>query len=230
MKVALRHRRVTVLLMALILAMFVRQVQLAMTCCNYTLTRIAFAPGDDVLLRCGAAYTGMPLNEGWRLITSMFVHGGLIHLAANTLALLQLGYLLEGLFGSVAIALSFSIGGTLAGLLTVAFPGSERGMVYVGASGAIFAIAGTLLVGLRRIRNVGYGDWPNRLSSRLVGCLAFNLVLGLVVSAVAAWADLGFAIANTAHIAGLVAGVLIGFALPLQLRQNDLTARMTRMM
>jgi membrane associated rhomboid family serine protease len=225
----LRNRWVTSILTALIMAMFARQVQLAMTCCNYTLTRIAFAPGDDVLLRCGAAYTGMPLQqEWWRLIASMFVHGGVIHLAANVLALLQLGYLLEGLFGSASVVLSFSIGGSLAGLLAVAFPGSAHGMIYVGASGAIFAIAGTLLVGLRRVQTTGRKSWPQRLSSRLVGCLAFNLVIGLAISAFAAWADLGFAIANTAHIAGLGAGILIGLVMPLKLRDNELTERMTR--
>ena len=225
----LRNRRVTMILTALILAMFLRQVQVAMTCCDYTLTRVAFAPGDDVLLRCGAAYTGMPLQQDWwRLVASMFIHGGVIHLAANTLALLQLGYLLEGLFGSTAVVVSFSLGGSLAGLIAVTFPGSERGMIYVGASGAIFAIAGTLLVGLRRLRALEHGGWPKRLSSRLVGCLAFNLVLGLAISALATWADLGFAIANSAHVAGLVAGVLIGFTLPLRLRENELSERMTR--
>jgi rhomboid protease GluP len=225
---ALRNRRVTVILSALIGVMFLRQVHFGMTCCHYTLTRILFAPGDDVLLQCGASYTGMPLaQEWWRLITSMFVHGGVIHLAANVLALLQLGYLLEGLFGSAAVAVSFSAGGTIAGLIAIASPGSAPGTEYVGASGAIFAIAGTLLVGLRGVRAPEHGVWPHRLSSRLVGCLAVNLVLGLLVSAVATWADLGFAIANTAHVAGLIAGVVIGLAMPLELRNNELSERMT---
>jgi rhomboid protease GluP len=224
-----RNRRVTLFLTALICAMFARQVQLGLAA-HQSLTSIAFAPADDVLLRCGAAYTGMSLATEWpRLITSMFVHGGIIHLAVNTIALVQLGYLLEALFGAVALSASFWIGGIAAGGLAIAFPESAEGMVFVGASGAIFAIAGTLLVGLRKVTKAHAAVWSHRLSSRLVGCLAFNLILGLLVSAGAAWADLGFAIANTAHIAGLAAGVAIGFLLPLHLRDNELTRRLMRM-
>jgi rhomboid protease GluP len=226
----MRHRRVTLIFTALIVAMFVREVQLAMSCCGYSLKHLAAAPNDRVLLACGAAYTGMSLqHDWWRIVTSIFVHGGAIHLAANTLALLQLGYLLEALFGAPAMALSFSIGGIAAGLSAIVLPGSEKGVIYVGASGAIFAVAGTLLVGLRRVWTAEGATWSHRLSSRLVGCLAFNLGLGLVISAVATWADLGFAIANSAHVGGLVAGIVIGLLLPLKLRQNEATERLTRM-
>jgi rhomboid protease GluP len=227
MKFRVRHRRVTLFFTAIIGAVFVREVQLAIACCRYTLADIWLSPSEPVLRACGAAYTGMSLqHEWWRLITSIFVHGGAIHLAANVIALLQLGYLLEALFGGPAIALSFSIGGIAAGLAVIVFPDSA-GMVYVGASGAIFAIAGTLLVGLRRLTKASGSTWSHRVSSRLAGCLAFNFGLGLVVSAIAAWFDLGFAIANTAHVAGLITGIVVGLLLPLELRKNELTRRMT---
>lgn len=228
MKLRLRHRPVTLFFTAIILAVFVREVQLAMRCCGYTLADVALSPSEPVLRACGAAYTGMNLqHEWWRLITSIFVHGGAIHLAANVLALLQLGYLLEALFGAPAIALSFSIGGIVAGLAVIVFPDANPGMVYVGASGAIFAIAGTLLVGLRRMTKAEGSTWSHHVSSRLLGCLAFNFGLGLVVSAIAAWFDLGFAIANTAHVGGLITGIIVGLLLPLHLRKNELTRRMT---
>ncbi|HKR64062.1 MAG TPA: rhomboid family intramembrane serine protease [Thermoanaerobaculia bacterium] len=222
----MRDRPVTTILTALILLMFAWQVKLAFAA-HETPLHVFFAPSEEVLRHSGAAYTGMPLTTGWwRLIASMFVHGGLIHLAANVLALVQLGYLLEALFGPLAATLSFSIGGVAAGLFAMLIPGSPRGVVYVGASGAIFAIAGTLLVGLRTVTRVHGATWSHRLSSRLVGCLAANLILGLAISAIATWADLGFEIANSAHVGGLAAGLLIGLLLPLQLRDSPLTRRL----
>lgn len=217
------YRRVTVVLCALICAMFAYQIFVGLTL-HHPLGRILFAPADDILMRCGAAYTAMPMAmEFPRLVTSIFVHGGLLHLAANLIALWQLGALLEELFGATALILSFAIGGIVAGVVSVAAPGSAPGVLYVGASGAIFAIAGTLLVGLRRVSKLHDAQWSQHLTSRLLGCLGFNLVLGLVVSAVAAWADLGFAIAVTAHVIGLVAGALVGLLLSMNLRDTPLT-------
>jgi rhomboid protease GluP len=220
-----RYRRMTIALCALICVMFAYQIVVGIRL-EEALSRILFAPDDDILMRCGAAVTGMPLHAQWRLITSMFVHGGLIHLAANLIALWQLGALLEELFGAPALILSFAIGGIVAGGVSVAGPGSAPGMLYVGASGAIFAIAGALLVGLRSVSKREGGQWSQGISARLLGCLGFNLVLGLVVSAIAAWADLGFAIAVTAHVVGLVAGLLVGLVTPMTLRDTPLTRRL----
>jgi membrane associated rhomboid family serine protease len=95
--------------------------------------------------------------------------------------------------------------------------------VYVGASGAIFALAGTLLVGLRRVTKASSGGgWSHQLSSRLVGCLGANFLLGLVISAIATWQDLGFVIANSAHAAGLATGIVIGLLIRPKLRREPL--------
>jgi len=221
-----RYRRVTVVLCALICAMFGYQIIVGLTL-HEPLGKILFAPGDGILMRCGAAYTGMSMAMDFpRLVTSIFVHGGLLHLAANLIALWQLGALLEELFGATSLILSFAVGGIVAGGISVAGPGSAPGVLYVGASGAIFAIAGTLLVGLRRVSRLHDAQWSQHLTSRLLGCLGFNLVLGLGVSAVAAWADLGFAIAVTAHVIGLIAGALVGQALSMSLRDTPLTRRL----
>jgi rhomboid protease GluP len=221
-----RYRPVTAILCALICTMFAYQIVVGLML-HEPLGRILFAPGDNILRRCGAAYTGMWMAMQFpRLITSIFVHGGLVHLAANLIALWQLGALLEELFGAAPLTLSFAIGGIVAGSISVAGPGSPQGVTYVGASGAIFAIAGTLLVGLRSVSKLEGGQWSHGLSSRLLGCLGLNLILGLVVSAIATWADLGFAIAVTAHVVGLIAGVIVGLVTPMTLRDTPLTRRL----
>jgi len=56
-------------------------------------------------------------GEWWRLVTSLFVHTGFLHLAANMLGLLQLGLLLERLVGRVALAAVYVSAGVFASLV-----------------------------------------------------------------------------------------------------------------
>jgi membrane associated rhomboid family serine protease len=90
-------------------------------------------------------------GEWWRLLTSSFVHGNLLHLAMNMFALWQAGQLVERIFGSARFAglyLLAGIGGSLGslgwGLL------SQHPVNSVGASGAIFGIIGGLLAFIGR--------------------------------------------------------------------------------
>lgn len=208
----MKQRRIATLILAgLILFMFARQMWIAHRCCGGPLQEIVTSPGTEALLYSGAAYTGMDLRDNWwRLVTSMFVHGGIVHLAFNLIALVQLGSLLESLFGARPVLLSFFLGGIAASLGTLILE-SPDGTLYVGASAGVFAIAGTLLIGLRKLRKTHAGEWSRRLSSRLLGCVALNLVLGLGVSAATTMLGLGFVIANMAHIFGFVTGIAIGF-------------------
>ncbi len=81
-------------------------------------------------------------GEWWRLVTSLFVHTGFLHLAANMLGLLQLGLLLERLVGRVALAAVYVSAGVFASLVRLSASPVD---VSVGASGAIFGMYGLLL-------------------------------------------------------------------------------------
>jgi rhomboid protease GluP len=223
------HRPGTLLFAALMLVGFFYQLLVATECCATneleTLNSTAF---EQVLYESGGATTTMNLRtDWWRLVTSMFLHAGVIHLLVNLIALLQLGDLLESLFGTPVVLVSFIVGGTLAALVTLLLASDSDAIIYVGASAGIFSLAGTLVAASRRIWRAERAPWSQRLSSRLIGCLALNLILGVAVSAVAAWAGLGFAIANTAHVAGLVSGMLLGL-LPFRMKINPRTANIVR--
>jgi len=83
------------------------------------------------------------LSRPWGLVTSMFLHGGLMHLFFNMLALFFFGPLLERRIGSKSFLAIYFGSGILAGLAQViAFPASA----VLGASGAIFGVLGTLTV------------------------------------------------------------------------------------
>ena len=86
---------------------------------------------------------GTLFSRPWGLVTSMFLHGGLLHLFFNMLALFFFGPLLERRIGSKRFLALYFGSGILAGLAQViVFPASA----VLGASGAIFGVLGTLTV------------------------------------------------------------------------------------
>lgn len=136
-------------------------------------------------------------HEYWRLVAAMFLHGGWLHWAANSWALYQLGTLYEALFGSTRFALVYFVTGICASIAsTLAHHGPA-----VGASGAIFGLLGAFIFSVRRSPQYRHQPWTKSLISQLMFWIAVNIIIGL---------SLPF-IDNTAHIAGLVTGLLLGF-------------------
>ena len=85
-------------------------------------------------------------GEWWRLVTSMFVHGGVLHLLATVAALVPLGFILERALGPFAFATLYLASGILAGVVSLwTMPPMGVG---IGASGAIFGIYGVLLASI----------------------------------------------------------------------------------
>lgn len=158
----------------------------------------------EVLLRFGAHQSTLIAGgEFWRLFTSMFLHGGLIHLLFNTYALYILGRDVESLYGTsrfLAIYLLSGLGGSIAFYLLGYVMGNNNPSV--GASGAIFGLFGA---------EVAY-FWVHRklLGSRaqanlrsLAMVLMINLFIGFTVPY----------INNTAHLGGLITGAVLGWLL-----------------
>jgi rhomboid protease GluP len=142
-------------------------------------------------------------GQWWRLLASTFVHAGIIHIAANMWCLFNLGWLAELLFGRWRFTLLYllcGIGGSLASI------GWREGALSVGASGAIFGIAGALLPSLAFSHNSN-----SRLRRALRPQLAsialfvvFNLAFGATIPG----------IDNAAHIGGLCTGIFLGACFP----------------
>jgi len=138
-------------------------------------------------------------GEYWRLVTSMFLHGGIIHLALNAWALYQLGSLFEILLGSSRLAGVYLVTG-IAGSLASAF---WSDVPSVGASGAIFGLLGALISFLLR-RRENLTPQAKALLGQLVMWAAINVVFGFSGAA---------NIDNAAHMGGLVAGLAAGLLL-----------------
>lgn len=174
-------------------------------------------PNANQLVRLGGAVAVWPTPTGtvgitqgqyWRLFTSMFLHGGLIHLGFNAYALWIFGRLMEEELGRIRYSLVYLITGLFAGAISYAFAAflvQPDGRVLippvaVGASGAIFGIFGAFVA----------FNWRRRHSPLAAARLRMALIL-IVINAALGLGS-GGAIDWRAHAGGLVAGLLLGYA------------------
>jgi len=159
-------------------------------------------PDPAALLHWGANEGARVLlrHEYWRFWTSVFVHGDLIHLLVNMWCLINIGPLVERLYGNLAygaIYLAAGIGGAIASVATLPLK------VSVGASGAIFGVLGALLAFLIIHRRSIPPSVFKPLRASAVGFVGFNTIFGMVVPN----------IDQSAHMGGLVSGFLAGILL-----------------
>jgi rhomboid protease GluP len=139
-------------------------------------------------------------GQWWRLVTSLFLHGSILHLAFNMIALWQVGQLVERLFGSLRFTALYMIAGVSGSLASVMWNAHVNS---VGASGAIFGIVGGLLAFTRRENSGVPPTVVQDLRGSLLPFLVFNLAAGFLYP----HTD------NAAHIGGLVGGWLAGHLL-----------------
>jgi len=175
----------------------------------------AFAPDTESLISWGANLR--PLTTGgewWRLLTNCFLHIGVFHLLMNMFALVYIGILLEPYLGKVRFATAYLLTGIAASVCSLWWHDMT---ISAGASGAIFGMYGVFLAML----TTNLIDKASRKSLLYsIGIFViYNLANGMKSG-----------IDNSAHIGGLVSGLVIGYGFypslkvkPEEDRQYDLT-------
>ena len=151
---------------------------------NYTL--LLFGANLDALTKNGDYY---------RLLTSMFLHIGIMHLLCNMYSLYIIGKEVENVFGKWKYLVIYILSGIAGSILSLAF---NHNTICAGASGAIFGLLGALLY-------FGYYYRPYlgaTLTRSIIPVIAINLIVGFLDSG----------IDNSAHIGGLVGGLLVAMA------------------
>lgn len=181
------------------------------------------SPTVEQLMAWGANNAGSVLIDGqWvRIVTAMFVHVGVLHLATNMWCLWNLALLAEPLMGSAGVVAVYILTGAAGNLLSTLAswilyhntPGGPAFPAGAGASGAVFGIAGALIVLLKSNRLPVPPDELKRLRKSVIYFAALNLVLGLSISAGTTVIGSGIHIDNMAHVGGFVCGLL--FAVPM---------------
>jgi rhomboid protease GluP len=175
-------------------------------------------PGP-VLVTWGANFGPYTLpGEWWRLLTSFFVHGSLLHIAFNMWCLWDLGALCESLYGRWTFGALYLICGLGASLSSVIW---NSQVLSVGASGAIFGLAGALIAAFK----LGEFSVPRSALSGTLRSLfifvAFNLAWGLLPNLFGSDGVTD----NAAHIGGLVTGLILGALIALIAPQRDQAPR-----
>jgi len=169
-------------------------------------------PGQ-VMVHFGANFGPYTLSgDWWRLLTYMFLHGGLMHIAFNMWCLWDLGALCESLYGRWTFACIYLITGIAGGLASVAW---NPGVLSVGASGAIFGLAGALLASFY----LGEFSVP-RIAIQgtlrsLLFFVGFNVLFGTMISG----------IDNACHFGGLISGLILGALIARVAPQHDAVLR-----
>lgn len=146
--------------------------------------------------RFGSSLGRIPFTEGawWRLITPIFLHGGLIHFAFNSYALLNLGPIVENAYDRERFWVVYLLCGIGGNTLSSLF-----GSNVVGASGAIFGLIGLLIVFGARARSVAGRNLKSFLTRWALFMFIFSLLPG---------------ISFAAHAGGFVMGLLLGALVP----------------
>lgn len=148
------------------------------------------------LLKFGADYKPLvQMGEVWRLISSAFLHIGILHLLCNMYALYVIGPQLESFFGKTKFLVIYLFSALCGNLFSDVFSVH----IGAGASGAIFGLLGALLYFGYHYR-VYLGSV---MKSQIIPIILLNLMIGFTISG----------IDNAAHIGGLIAGVFSAMAM-----------------
>ena len=155
-------------------------------------------PSGQDLVRWGANFGPLTVSgQWWRLLTCIFVHGGLLHIGFNMWCLWNLGRLAESVYGHWTFAAVYLISGLAASLTSVIW---NPIVLSVGASGAIFGIAGALIASFY----LGEFSLPRAALAGMLRSVVVFVGYNLFFGAVIARTD------NAAHVGGLLMGLLLG--------------------
>lgn len=160
--------------------------------------------GSD-LLNWGANFRPLTTDgQWWRLLTSTFLHGGLMHILANMYGLIFVGIFLEPLLGAKKYTFVYLLTGILASVASIWWYDAT---ISVGASGAIFGLYGFFLACL--LLKVFPPDFGKAFLASTLVFVGFNLLMGFTGG-----------IDNAAHIGGLLSGFILGLLMSRQLKQQ----------
>lgn len=152
---------------------------------------------SQVSFRLGASLPwAYNVGQPWRLVTAIFLHGGLLHIGFNMWVLMDIGPMVEEMYGSAKYLFLFvitGIGGYIASSIFGNYPS-------VGASGALLGLVGVLLAATTGRKSLA----AQALRSALIRWLIYLAVFGLLMRGTD----------NYAHLGGLATGYLLGRVMP----------------
>jgi membrane associated rhomboid family serine protease len=162
-----------------------------------------------VLLGFGAKQNNLIVEQHqyWRLITSIFIHIGIIHLLLNNYALWIIGQEIERIYGSARFVTLYLATGIVGSIGSFIFNPQATS---AGASGSIFGLFGVMAAFAFRYRKEIPEFLSRDIKRRVIPIIFINLVFGFSVRIVD----------NSAHIGGLLSGIALALVVP-YMRPNE---------
>jgi rhomboid protease GluP len=197
--------RVTPLIVALNVLIFIVMVASGLS---------PVSPKPQEMLHWGANYGPLTISgEWWRLLTCVFLHYGVFHLAFNMLFFVGAGMVVERMVGNVGFSLLYLVAGLVGSLASLLW---NPAVVGAGASGAIFGVYGAQIVLLLRNRDSIPPGALIQLRNSGLAFVGYNLVFGMMHEGTD----------SAAHIGGLVGGIICGAVLSQPLTREGLGRRL----
>ncbi|TYG42559.1 hypothetical protein ES288_D12G266800v1 [Gossypium darwinii] len=158
-----------------------------------------FGPSSNTMDKWGALQWSKVVHgkQGWRFITCLWLHGGLIHLFANVLSFVFIGIRHEQQFGYVRVGVIYLLSGFGGGILSSLF---MQHTTTVGASGALFGLIGAMCSEF--LTNWTIYTYKVTAVTTFIAIIVLNLAVGVLPH-----------IDNFANIGGFFTGFLLGFVL-----------------
>lgn len=190
-KVRLRDRPyITIGIIVINIIMYVLTAYLSYVYGNGSL----FDSDTRVLILLGAKVNELIAHgQYFRLITCMFLHGGIVHLVVNMYSLYAIGPMVERVYGRIKYIAIYFISGICSSIFSYMFSTS----VSIGASGAIFGLLGAVLVYAIKAK----GKTGNAFIKNILSVIFVNIFIGMTLPN----------IDNFGHIGGLIGGIIIAF-------------------
>jgi len=153
-----------------------------------------FNSNSAVLVLLGAKVNEL-ITQGqyYRLISAMFLHGGIVHLAVNMYSLYAIGPMVEKVYGKAKFIAIYFVAGICSSLLSYVYSPSMS----IGASGAIFGLLGAVLVFAIKSK----GKTGSAFIRSILSVIIVNIFIGMTLPG----------IDNFGHIGGLIGGIIISF-------------------
>ncbi len=189
------HAPVTVAILILNIVFFAAELMGTIQSGQFGGFSILWGMNGETLYRLGACFgpSIYQRHEWYRLITAMFLHGGLIHIGFNMMVLMDIGPIVEEVYGSARYFFLYVVMGAASFVVS-----SLAGHLSLGASGAILGLVG-LMIAITTRRG---GAYMRELRSRLISWVVTIFAMGLLFT--------GMRTDNWAHAGGLAAGFLLG--------------------
>ena len=152
---------------------------------------------DLVHIKWGSNYRPLTLSgDWWRLVTNVFIHFGIIHIAANMYCFYRVAAYLEPMLGKAKYITAYICTGIIASVASLWW--HSEGVNSAGASGAIFGIYGLFFAFLTT------SLIPQSIRQPLLKTIGFFILYNLLYGTKGG-------VDNAAHIGGLLSGLIIGY-------------------